>query len=75
MLSLTSMCTKSFIIGTHACDAALWRTAEDDLQFILSRPNGWEGTQQTKMGRVVVYGGIISDTDTRKARTRFVTRG
>ena len=49
-------------MGTHAGDAALWRTAEDDLQFVLSRPNGWEGTQQTKMGRDVVYGGIISDT-------------
>ena len=30
---------------------------------------------QTKMGGGAVYGGLIPDTDTGKARTRFVTRG
>ncbi|KAI0279701.1 hypothetical protein BGY98DRAFT_1089080 [Russula aff. rugulosa BPL654] len=68
-------CAKNFIIDTHAGGAALWRAVEEDLQFVLSHPNGWEGAQQTKMRRAAVYGGLIPDTDAGKARIRFVTEG
>lgn len=68
-------CTKSFIIDTHAGGSALWRAVEDDLQFVLSHPNGWEGAQQTKMRRAAVHGGLIPDTDAGKAQIRFVTEG
>jgi hypothetical protein len=68
-------CTRNFITDTHAGGSSLWRTMEDDLQFVLSHPNGWEGAQQTKMRRAAVYGGLIPDTDTGKARIRFVTEG
>ncbi|KAH9068373.1 hypothetical protein EDB83DRAFT_2222622 [Lactarius deliciosus] len=68
-------CTRSFIIDTHAGGSALWRAVEDDLQFVLSHPNGWEGAQQTKMRRAAVHGGLIPDTDAGKARIRFVTEG
>jgi hypothetical protein len=44
----------------------LWHAVEEDLQFILSHPNGWEGA---------VHGGLILDTDAGKARIRFVTEG
>ena len=68
-------CTKNFIIDTHANGLSLWRTVEEDLQFVLSHPNGWEGAQQTKMRRAAVHGGLIPDTDAGKARIRFVTEG
>jgi hypothetical protein len=68
-------CAKNFIIDTHAGGASLWRAVEEDLQFVLSHPNGWEGAQQTKMRRAAIYGGLIPDTDAGKARIRFVTEG
>jgi hypothetical protein len=68
-------CTKNFITDTHANGGSLWRAIEDDLQIVLSHPNGWEGAQQTKMRRAAVYGGLIPDTDAGKARIRFVTEG
>ncbi|KAI0264453.1 hypothetical protein BC834DRAFT_924658 [Gloeopeniophorella convolvens] len=68
-------CTKNFIVDTHAGGAALWRAVEDDLQVVLSHPNGWEGAQQTKMRRAAVHGGLIPDSDAGKARIRFVTEG
>ncbi|KAI0058165.1 hypothetical protein BV25DRAFT_1872113 [Artomyces pyxidatus] len=68
-------CTRNFIIDTHANGAALWQAVENDLQFVLSHPNGWEGAQQTKMRRAAIYGGLIPDTDAGKARIRFVTEG
>ncbi|KAI9060676.1 hypothetical protein FKP32DRAFT_1577821 [Trametes sanguinea] len=74
-LSYLFRCTRSFIIDTHANGPALWRAVENDIQFVLSHPNGWEGAQQSKMRRAAVYGGLIPDTDEGKARIRFVTEG
>ena len=68
-------CTRNFIIDTHGNGAALWNAVENDMQFVLSHPNGWEGAQQTKMRRAAVYGGLIPDTNEGKARIRFVTEG
>lgn len=68
-------CTRIFITDTHANGAALWNAVENDIQFVLSHPNGWEGAQQTKMRRAAVYGALIPDTNEGKARIRFVTEG
>ncbi|KAH9917817.1 uncharacterized protein B0H18DRAFT_853686, partial [Fomitopsis serialis] len=68
-------CTRSFIVDTHANGPALWHAVEQNIEFVLSHPNGWEGAQQTKMRRAAVYGGLIPDTDEGKARIRFVTEG
>ncbi|TFY76405.1 hypothetical protein EWM64_g7606, partial [Hericium alpestre] len=68
-------CTKSFIIDTHAGGAAMWKAVENDLQFVLSHPNGWEGAQQSKMRGAAVLGGLIPDNDEGKSRIRFVTEG
>ena len=74
-LSYLFRCTHSFIVDTHANGHALWRAVENDIQFVLSHPNGWEGAQQTKMRRAAVHGGLIPDTNEGKARIRFVTEG
>ena len=68
-------CTRSFIIETHATGASVWKTVENDIQFILSHPNGWEGAQQSKMRKAAIYGGLVPNTDEGKARVRFVTEG
>lgn len=68
-------CTRSFIIETHGDGAATWKSVENDIQFVLSHPNGWEGAQQSKMRRAAIYGGLVPNTDEGKARVRFVTEG
>lgn len=68
-------CTKKFFVDTHANGPALWKAWENEIQFVLSHPNGWEGAQQTKMRRAAIYGGLIPDTDEGKSRIRFVTEG
>lgn len=74
-LAYLFLCTRTFIRDTHANGAALWTAVENDIQFVLSHPNGWEGAQQTKMRRSAVYGGLIPDTNEGRARIRFVTEG
>lgn len=68
-------CTRSFIIDSHAGGAAVWKSVENDIQFVLSHPNGWEGAQQSKMRRAAIYAGLVPNTDEGKARVRFVTEG
>jgi len=68
-------CTRNFITDTHANGAVLWNQVENDIQFVLSHPNGWEGAQQSKMRRAAIYGGLIPESNEGKARIRFVTEG
>ena len=68
-------CTRSFIVDSHADGAAVWKSVENDIQFVLSHPNGWEGAQQSKMRKAAIYAGLVPNTDEGKARVRFVTEG
>ena len=68
-------CTRSFIEAHHAGGTSIWKSVENDIQFILSHPNGWEGAQQSDMHKAAIYGGLIPSTDEGKATVRFVTEG
>jgi len=48
-------CTTSFIETTHANGAALLSSViPNHVEFVLARPNGWEGAQQAKMRRAAL---------------------
>ncbi|KAF4615512.1 hypothetical protein D9613_003352 [Agrocybe pediades] len=68
-------CAKSYIEETHANGPNLWASVEDDIDFVLSHPNGWEGTEQTQMRKAIVLSGLIPDTDSGHSRISFVTEG
>ncbi|SJL14089.1 uncharacterized protein ARMOST_17544 [Armillaria ostoyae] len=68
-------CTLTFIQESHQNGADLLRSVQDRIEFILSHPNGWEGVQQKKLRRAVVYAGIIPDNDKGQERIHFVTEG
>ena len=42
---------------------------------ILSRPNGWEGTQQNEMRRAATFAGLIPNITAGHARLSFVIEG
>ncbi|KAF9559594.1 hypothetical protein CPC08DRAFT_736124 [Agrocybe pediades] len=68
-------CAKSYVEDTHANGPDLWASVEDDIDFVLSHPNGWEGTEQTQMRKAIVLSGLIPDTDSGHSRVSFVTEG
>ena len=68
-------CASSFIQDTHANGARLWESVKDDLYFVLSHPNGWEGAQQAEMRKAAVLSKLIPDTTTGHARLLLVTEG
>jgi hypothetical protein len=60
---------------THANGADLWASVKDQIHFVLSHPNGWEGAQQAEMRKASVLAKLIPDTTAGHARLSFVTEG
>ena len=68
-------CASSYIRDTHANDPDLWISVYDQIDYVLSHPNGWEDTQQSEMRRAAVLAHLIPDTTAGHARLSFVTEG
>ena len=68
-------CASSFIQETHANGADLWASVSDQIDFVLSHPNGWEGAQQAQLRKAAVLANLIPDTTAGHARLSFVTEG
>ena len=68
-------CAKRYITETHPNGASLWMSLESRIDFVLSHPNGWEGSQQGKMRQAAVYARLIPDTPVGHSRVHFVTEG
>jgi hypothetical protein len=68
--------SRAYIKETIAVTGELvWNSLEENIDFILSHPNGWEGRQQAEMRRSVVKAGLIPDTPEGHSRVTFVTEG
>ena len=68
-------CSSTYIRDTHANGQDLWASVKNDVQFVLSHPNGWEGMEQTQMRYAAVKAGLIPDTRKGHSRVSFVTEG
>ena len=68
-------CASSFIQETHANGVRLWESVKDQLYFVLSHPNGWEGAQQAEMQKAAVLAKLVPQTAAGHARLSFVTEG
>jgi hypothetical protein len=68
-------CASSYIQDTHANGPDLWDSVKDDIHYVLSHPNGWEGTEQNEMRRAALLAGLIPDTPIGHSRVDFVTEG
>jgi hypothetical protein len=68
-------CASSYIQDTHANGHRLWDSVKNDIHYILSHPNGWEGTEQNQMRRAAILAGLIPDTPAGHSLVDFVTEG
>ncbi|KAF5321819.1 hypothetical protein D9619_002183 [Psilocybe cf. subviscida] len=74
-LSYLYKCATAYIKDTDVNGAALWDSVEGQIDFVLSHPNGWEGTQQNEMRKAAIQAGLVPDTAIGHARLSFVTEG
>ncbi|ESK91430.1 hypothetical protein Moror_2703 [Moniliophthora roreri MCA 2997] len=72
-----------FLRYTHTCATdyiknnrgpQFWSTVEDDIDYVLTHPNGWEGLQQSQMRQAAIQAGLINVHDP-ESRLQFVTEG
>ena len=68
-------CASSYIQDTHANGPDLWNSVKSHIDFVLSHPNGWEGSQQSEMRRAAVLAGFVPDNASGHSRLSFVTEG
>ena len=70
-------CASSYIQDTHKNGADLWASVKDQIDFVLSHPNPWEGegTQQGEMRKAAILAKLVPDTPAGHARLSFVTEG
>ncbi|KAJ7578246.1 hypothetical protein C8J56DRAFT_969497 [Mycena floridula] len=68
-------CAKIYIQESCPNGLEFWATIANDIEFVLTHPNGWEGAQQNQMRQAAALAGIIPNSDDGQARIRFVTEG
>ncbi|PPQ92019.1 hypothetical protein CVT25_004849, partial [Psilocybe cyanescens] len=68
-------CAWKYIEETHPNGADMWKNLETRTDFVLTHPNGWEGTQQSQMRRAAVKAGLIPNSPAGQQRLSFVTEG
>ncbi|KAF9480732.1 hypothetical protein BDN70DRAFT_832251 [Pholiota conissans] len=68
-------CAGSYIQDAYPNGVALWASVKDEIDFVLSHPNGWEGKQQAEMRKAAIHAGLIPNTAAGHSRLSFVTEG
>jgi len=68
-------CASSYIQETHPSGVDLWKAHRNEIHFVLSHPNGWEGKEQSQMRQAAVEAGLVPDTLPGHDRVSFVTEG
>ncbi|KAI0318150.1 hypothetical protein OF83DRAFT_1117634 [Amylostereum chailletii] len=65
---------RAYIQQTHASGHLLWESFKEDIDIVLSHPNGWEGAEQSAM-RQAAMAGLVPDTFLGRERVTFVPEG
>ena len=68
-------CTQTYIEGTYPRDANLWPSLVNNIDVLLSHPNGWGVPQQTQMREAAVLAGLVPDDRNGQDRIFFITEG
>lgn len=68
-------CASKYIEESHANGADLWNSVKNNTDFVLSHPNGWEGSEQSRMRDAAVLAGLVPDDPSGRSRVSFVTEG
>lgn len=74
-MSYLMSCTEKFIQETHPNLVSSWPMLRQRAEFVITHPNGWQGTQQAKLRKAAILGNLIPNTAEGKARVTFVSEG
>jgi len=67
--------TKAVFKASEPDGKVRWDSVSDDIELVLTHPNGWGGPQQTQLRSAAIRAGIVPDTPAGHSRVSFVTEG
>ena len=67
--------TKELFIASEPNGELRWDSISDNIELVLTHPNGWGGPQQTQLRTAAVLAGIVPDTPAGHSSVNFVTEG
>ena len=67
--------TKSLFLSSDQNGELRWNSVSDNIELVLTHPNGWGGPQQSQLRSAAVRAKIVPDTKEGRARVHFVTEG
>ncbi|SJL14074.1 uncharacterized protein ARMOST_17529 [Armillaria ostoyae] len=67
--------TKNFILRDDPSGETVWSTIKDNIEFVLSHPNGWEEEQRNQMRQAMINAQLIYDNDKGHSQITFITEG
>ena len=67
---------RDYIKETHTgFGGLLWDSIKDNIDYVLSHPNGWLGAQQSAMRNAAIKAGLIRNSHEGHSRITFVSEG
>jgi len=67
--------TKALFKASEPNGELRWNSISNNIELVLSYPNGWGGPQQVQLRTTMVQAGIVPDTPTGHSGVNFVTEG
>ena len=67
--------TKTLFKDSEPNGELRWDSVSNNIDLVLSHPNGWGGLQQTKLRAAAIKAGIVPDTPDGRSRVHFATEG
>ncbi|KIM58504.1 hypothetical protein SCLCIDRAFT_128105 [Scleroderma citrinum Foug A] len=68
-------CAQNFIVESHASGASMWKSLENQIEFVLTHPNGWEGPQQQQIRQAAELAGLVPSGEKGKLQLHLLTEG
>jgi len=67
--------TKALFKTTAPSGELIWNSLSNNIELVLTHPNGWGSPQQTQLRNAVVRAGIVPNTPAGCSSVHFVTEG
>ena len=67
--------TKALFISSDQNGRHRWNSVSENIELVLTHPNGWGGPQQQQLRAAAIRANIVPDTLGGRARIHFVTEG
>ncbi|KAF9648388.1 hypothetical protein BDM02DRAFT_3187151 [Thelephora ganbajun] len=67
--------TKALFKASEPNGELRWNSVSNNIELVLTHPNGWGGPQQTQLRTAAVKAGTVPDTPAGHSRVHFVTEG